>query len=471
MTRVGVLGASGYVGSYLVPALLGAGHEVRAITRHPDALAARGWECVDIKEADGLELESLIAAFAGLDVVYHLAHSAVAGADSSSRDLRIAKNVATAAGCSDAQRIIYLSHLHPLEQHSTYPDSSRQVGALLRGGRVPVTELRTPMIVGAGSVASEVISDLTRRLNLMLTPRWVRSACQPISLDDVLAYLIGVVELDATAGHVYDLAGPEVRTFGDLLREFGELSGRKVLLIPLLVQSPKLSAYWVDLLTGVPASVVRPMIERLRADLIADAEPIRELIPMRLQTYREATQAAITRERETGVPARWAESVVAFNDSRGDAADFTLRATASADTSATPESLWDAVRSVGGANGWGELNWAWRVRGAMDRLIGGVGMRRGRRHPHDVRVGDAIDFWRVVAVEPGRRLTLLAEMKLPGIAVLELEVRPREGGSTLVTTAQFDPHGVQGQFYWHALWPIHRFIFPDLTRAIVARAS
>jgi uncharacterized protein YbjT (DUF2867 family) len=469
--RVGVLGASGFVGSHLVEALVGAGYEVRAIARHLDALAGRNWEHVEIVDADGLELDSLIDAFSGLDAVYHLAHSAAGGDDSAARDLTIAQNVATAAARVGARRVIYLDHLQPPAGHAGRPESGRRPGELLRDGPVPVTELRTPMIVGAGSAASAVISDLVRRLPVMLTPRWVHSLCQPISLDDVLAYLVGVLAVDATTGLVYDLAGPEVLAFGDLLREFSEIVGRRSVLIPLPIQSPRLSAYWIDVVTGVPAPVVRPMIERLRSDLVADDEPIRELIPVRLQTYRQATLAAIGTEPATGLPARWAEGVPAFNDARGQVADFSHGATVTADTSASPESLWDAVRSVGGTHGWGGLNWAWRVRGAADRLIGGVGMRRGRRHPQEVRVGDAVDFWRVVSVEPGRRLTLLAEMKLPGIAVLELQVRPRDGGSTLVTTAKFAPDSLWGLLYWHALWPIHKFIFPDLTRAIVSRAT
>jgi uncharacterized protein YbjT (DUF2867 family) len=469
MAHVGVLGASGYVGSHLVPALVDAGHSVRAMARHRDVLAARGWAGVEVTRADAMDLETLHEAFAGLDVVYHLVHSMGSGGDFASRDRQIADNVAAAAAQAGVQRIIYLGGLQPGGSASEHLSSRRETGERLRQGSVPVTELRAGIIVGAGSAAFEVIRDLTYHLPVMLTPRWVRSTSQPIALDDVVSYLVRVLDVEETAGRIYDVAGPEVIEYGDLLRQFGEIVGRHPKLIPLPVLSPRLSSYWLDLVTAVPASVARPLIDGLKHDLLADDDEIRLLIPLPLLTYREAVAAALEQEREERVPARWSEGVLAFRDDRADVAYYSRGATAEVETDASPERLWDAVRSVGGASGWGYMNWAWRVRGAVDRMIGGIGMRRGRRHPIDVRVGDAIDFWRVVAVEPGQRLTLLAEMKLPGAAVLELEVRPREGGSTLVTTARFHPAGVVGLLYWYLLWPVHMLIFPGLSRSIAAR--
>lgn len=470
MAQVGVLGASGYVGSHLVPALVKAGHEVRAMARHRDVLAARGWPGVEIARADAMDLDSLREAFTGLEVVYHLVHSMGSGGDFANRDRQIADHVALAAAEAGVQRIIYLGGLQPPGGASEHLSSRRETGDRLRRGSVPVTELRAGIIVGAGSVAFEVIRDLTYHLPIMLTPRWVRSTSQPIALDDVVAYLVRVLEVEETTGRTYDVAGPEVLQYGDLLKQFGEVVGRHPKLIPVPVLSPRLSSYWLDLVTAVPASVARPLIDGLKHDLLAEDEPIRALIPMRLHTYREAVEAALKQEREERVPARWSEGVLAFRDSRPDVAYYSRGATAEAESPASPGRLWEAVRSVGGASGWGYMNWAWRVRGALDRMIGGIGMRRGRRHPTDVRVGDAIDFWRVVAVEPGQRLTLLAEMKLPGAAVLELEVRPRGEGSTLVTTARFHPAGFLGLLYWYLLWPVHMLIFPGLTRSIAARA-
>jgi hypothetical protein len=344
---------------------------------------------------------------------------------------------------------------------------------VLRAGPIPVTELRAGIIVGAGSAAFEVIRDLSLHLRVMVTPRWVSSKTQPIALDDLLRYLVGVLAVEETAGRTFDVGGPETITYGEMIRQFAETAGRRVLIVPVPVLTPRLSSYWLDLVTAVPANVARPLIDGLRHDLLADERAIRALIPLNLHTYREAVVAALQMERDEAVPVRWTEGALLFRAGRPDFSYYSRRAGGSTPCEAPVGAAWAAIASVGGRNGWPAFGWLWRIRAVLDRLVGGVGFRRGRRHPSEVRVGDTIDWWRVVAVEPGRRLTLLAEMKVPGAAVLELEARPGrvEGTSTVVATAYFHPAGLWGLLYWIVLIPVHGPIFRRLARAIARRAE
>jgi hypothetical protein len=337
---------------------------------------------------------------------------------------------------------------------------------------VPVTELRAGVIVGPGSAAFEVIRDLVYHLPVMITPRWVRSRTQPIALADVLEYLVRVAESDAAAGQIYDVGGPEVLTYGAMLQQFAGVVGRRLWVLPVPVLTPRLSSYWLDLVTAVPASVARPLIDGLTHDLLADDGAIRALAPIPLHTYREAAAAALEAERGSAVSGRWTEGAFALRGSRHDISYYSKTERAEAIADAPAERVWRQVESIGGRNGWYWNTWLWRARGAVDRLVGGVGMRRGRRDPRTLRVGDALDFWRVVDVEPGRRLTLLAEMKVPGSAVLELAVEPLgDGRARVTTTAHFHPAGVAGLLYWYPLLPVHRMIFREMTRAIARRAE
>jgi len=466
-----VLGASGYVGSHLVPRLINGGYRVRAAARNRDVLEARGWDC-EIAEADALEPATLATALEGIDVAYYLVHSMGAGKGFAERDRRAAENFRAAAEAAGVKRIIYLGGLQPAGGESEHLASRRETGERLRAGTVPVTEIRAGIIVGPGSAAFEVIRDLVFHLRVMTTPRWVRSRTQPIALDDLLDYLVGLLQVEATAGGTFDVAGAETLSYGQMLKQFARVVGRRVVILPLPVLTPRLSSYWLDLVTAVPASVARPLIDGLTHDLLADDAPIRRLIPIPLLGFEDAVRAALEVERSDALAARWAEGSLVLRRYRHDVAFYSKRATARAEAEATPDHLWEAVASVGGARGWYYLDFLWRLRGLLDRLVGGVGMRRGRRHSTNLRVGDAIDFWRVVGVEPGRRLVLVAEMKLPGTASLEFEVEP-EGPehSALTTTARFHPAGIPGLLYWYALWPIHGRLFNGLTRAIAKSAA
>ncbi len=471
--RLLVFGARGYIGSHLVPRLVTLGHDVRATSRHPEALAGRGWDRVDFVTADALDPATLDEALRSVDVAYYLVHSMAAGADFAARDRRAARNFRRAAERNGVQRIIYLGGLQPAEAKSEHLASREETGEILRDGAIPVTELRAGIIVGAGSAAFEVIRDLAFHLRVMLTPRWVRSRTQPIALDDLLAYLVGVLEVPETVGGTFDVGGPETLTYEEMIRQFAEVAGTKVTIIPVPVLTPRLSSYWLDLVTAVPANIARPLVDGLRHDLLADDRRIRALIPLPLQRYREAVRSALDLEQSEAVPARWTEGALLFRAGRPEIAFYSRRASATAPCHAPIEAAWRAIASVGGRSGWPAYGRLWRVRAALDRAVGGVGFRRGRRHPTEVRVGDTIDWWRIVAVEPGRRLTLLAEMKVPGAAVLELEASPRDGGrsSVITATAHFHPAGVWGMLYWLALFPVHRQIFRRLADGLADRAE
>ena len=471
MARVLIFGASGYVGSHLVPRLVEQGHAVRAAGRRRETLEAREWRGVEIVEADALDPGSLPAAFEGVDILYYLVHSMAAGSDFPERDRRAAANARRAAEEAGVARIVYLGGLQPRGAASTHLASRRETGDVLRSGAVPVTEVRAGIVVGPGSAAFEVIRDLVYHLPVMVTPRWVRSLTQPIALDDLIEYLVRLPGTEPPGSHTYDVGGPEVVRYQDLLARFAGVVGRRLAIVPVSVLSPRLSSYWLDLVTAVPSSVARPLIDGLRHDLVVDpAADLHARIPIELRPYEQAVRDALEAERTAELPARWTEGSFAMRDHRADISFYSRGERVERTCAASPEAGWGVVSAVGGESGWYYANWLWSLRGLLDRLVGGAGRRRGRRHPTDVRLGDALDFWRVVGVEPGRRLTLLAEMKLPGIAILEFEVGPDPAGSRVVTSAHFHPAGAAGLLYWYTLWPVHKRIFAGLTDEIVTRA-
>jgi len=472
MAKVLVFGASGYVGTHLVPRLVAQGVSVRAAARRRAALEARDWPKVELVEADALAPESLRPALDGIDVAYYLVHSMAAGRDFPRLDRKAAENFRDAAADAGVKRIVYLGGLQPAGAASTHLASRGETGTILREGAVPVTEVRAGVIIGPGSAAFEVIRDLVFHLPAMVTPRWVRSRSQPIALDDVLDYLVRLPEIPEAAGAIYDVGGPEVLTYEQLMRQFGELVGRRPLIVPVPVLTPGLSSYWLNFVTAVPTNIARALIAGLEQDVLADDAAIRSLIPLSLKTYREAAEAALAAERATEASPRWTEGSMVFRQNRPDFAFYAKQMSGEAVTFAPADAVWREVAAIGGENGYYFLDVLWRVRGCVDELAGGVGLRRGRRDPHDIAVGDTIDFWRVVAVEPGRRLTLLAEMKLPGSAALDFELTPEAQGRTRVrVTAYFHPAGAPGLLYWHALTPAHALIYNGLASAIVDRAE
>lgn len=467
-----VFGASGYIGTNLVPKLAEHGFKVRAAARNIKVLEARQWQDVALLAADALQPETLTKAMTGVDTAYFLVHSMSAGKNLQELERRTATNFATAAQQMGVKRIIYLGGLMPKETQSEHLISRQLTGDILRGGEVPVTEIRAGMIVGPGSAAFEVIRDLVNHLPLMITPRWVNSKSPPIALENLLYYLVHIPAIAATAGNTYDVAGPEMLSYEELMRQFGELVGKHPRVIPVPVLSPKLSSYWLRLVTTVPTNIASALIEGLKSDIPADTKEIEQLIPQKLLNFRESVQATFDAEKHHKVAARWTEGALEFRDYNPAYAFYAKRASGSAIANCGIEQAWEVVASIGGKRRYYALNWAWTIREIVDWCLGGPGRNRGRRHPSQVRVGDNIDSWKVIGVVQHKSLTLMMGMKAPGAGVLELEVESLAAKRTKISaTAYWHPAGALGLIYWYALVPAHLFIFDGMTRNMAKLAS
>jgi uncharacterized protein YbjT (DUF2867 family) len=466
-----VFGASGYIGTNLTPRLVAAGWRVRAAARHREVLEARGWHGVELMEADALRPETLDAVLSGVDVAFYLVHSMAAGRDFAALDLEAAQNFAAAAARAGVARIVYLGGLIPADPKSQHLASRAETGDVLRAGAVPVTEIRAGMIVGPGSAAYEVIRDLVNYLPVMITPRWVQSRSTPIALSNLLDYLVGVASLPETAGKIYDVGGPEVLTYEQLMRQYGELTGRRFWLLSVPVLTPRLSSYWLKLVTSVPTNIARALIDGLEHDVIADDAEIRKLIPLTLLDFKQSVQAALATERDNAVAAHWVEGSIVCRNFHPEYAFYAKKAGHEAVGTASAAALWRQVTAFGGREGYYYADALWFIRRVLDWLVGGPSFRRRRRHPTDLRVGDVVDSWRAIAVEPQRRLTLLMEMKAPGAGVLEFVIREHGERRTVSATAYWHPAGPLGLAYWYALLPAHLFLFRGLTTAIARRAE
>ncbi len=470
--RVAVIGASGYIGTNLVPRLVESGARVRAVARSKEVLAARGWPDVELAAADVLEPEALAAALQNIDIAYYLVHCMRSGARFEEIERLGAENFAQAAAHAGVKRMIYLGGLVPRGADSKHLISRRLTGDLLRTGSVPVTEIRAGIIVGPGCASFEIIRDLVNHLPVMITPLWVRSKSPPIALDNVLEYLIGIACQAEAAGKIYDVAGPEMLTYEDLLRQYGECVGKRPRIIPVPVLSPSLSSYWLWLITAVPTSTARALVEGLKLHIEADDSAIRKLVPQKLLTYREAVARVFETERRSAVASRWTEGALMYRDYNPNYAYYAKRDGAFYVVKAAPETVWGEVASIGGDNRYFYANTLWTIRETIDWALGGSGRNRGRRHPMELRVGDTIDSWRVIGVDAPRRLSLAFGMKAPGAAVLEFEITPIEEMLTrLQLTAYWHPAGVWGIIYWLGFSPSHFFIFNGMVRAIAKRAE
>jgi uncharacterized protein YbjT (DUF2867 family) len=469
-----VFGASGYIGSHLVPRLLDEGIPVRASSRNREALAARGWDAAELVQADALEPDTLDAVLNGVEVAYYLVHSMGAGKDFGRLDLEAAANFAAAAERAGVQRIVYLGGLVPEGADSEHIVSRRDTGDVLRRGKVPVTELRAGIIVGPGSAAFEVMRDLVYHLPVMVTPRWVQAKSPPIALDNLLMYLVRLPQIEAAKGRVFEAGGAETLSYGQMMRILAEVGGKRPpLIIPVPVLTPKLSSYWLRLITSVPTNIARALIEGLKHDFTADDAELKRLVPQHLLGFREAVEAVFAAERASEpVVARWVEGAFAVRKQRIDYAYYAKRAGASAETSASPAAVWAVVSAIGGENGYYYLNGLWQLRELLDWIAGGPGRQHGRRHPRDLRVGDRIDSWRVLGLEPERRLSLAFGMRAPGAGMLEFDLKPLDnGGTKLSITAYWHPAGVWGLLYWYAFAPAHGVVFSGTAREICRRAE
>jgi uncharacterized protein YbjT (DUF2867 family) len=472
--RILVVGASGYVGGRLVSLLAARGVELVLLARDPGPLAAR-FPAARIVGADLLDAESLPGAVEGVDVAYYLAHAM--GGDEATfaeRDRRAAGNFAAAAASAGVRRIVYLGGLGVdgpnLSRHLA---SRHEVGAELARHGVPVTEFRAAIVIGSGSASFEILRHLTERLPVMITPRWVATRCQPIGIRDVLDYLVGALDHPEVTG-VVEIGGPDVLSYGDMMRTYARLRGLRRLMIPVPVLTPRLSSYWVSLISPVPANIARPLIEGLRNEVVVRDSGPAGRFGTNPKPYVEAVALAIERTDRHAIESTWFDALAApgkavlssMTSREGMIIDRQARYVA-----ASPSRVFAQVERVGGANGWPYANALWRIRGLLDRLVGGIGMRLGRRDPEHLRVGDALDFWRVEEVRAPDLLRLRAEMKVPGRAWLQYEVVPEGVGSRLVQTAFFEPKGVPGLGYWYLLYPVHALIFKGAVRALTERAK
>lgn len=472
--RVAVAGATGYIGGRLVPRLLEAGHEVICLARTPDKLADRPWrDRVEVRPGDVLDPYQMRNALEGCEAAYFLIHSMGDHKDFAETDRRGAANFAAAAEENHLGRIVYLGGMGKEEGLSPHLASRHEVGRILASGATPVTELRAAVVIGSGSMSFEMLRYLTEVLPVMTTPRWVETLCQPIAINDVLGYLVAALD-DEPGSHVYEIGGPDTLSYRELMQLYAKVAGlRRRLVIPVPVLSPQLSSLWVGLVTPLPVGVARPLVDSLINEVtVGDDRADRFGIePMSL---RQAIEEALASDSDLDVPSRWSDASTSparpFAWDPDWAGGTLLVDRQTVDTTASPQALFWAFSRIGGYAGYYTMDWAWRIRGLLDVLVGGVGLRRGRRHPEEVRLHDSIDFWRVSAVEPGTHLQLSAEMRLPGQAWLEWRAGGDDAGQ-LEQTAYFRPRGLAGRAYWYAMLPFHHLIFGRMAHRIVEEAE
>jgi uncharacterized protein YbjT (DUF2867 family)/uncharacterized protein YndB with AHSA1/START domain len=471
--RVLVTGASGYLGSRLIPALVAADHRVRCMVRDAGRFDSAAFGGVEVVEADALRPETLATALVDIDVAYYLIHSMAGRSDFAEHDRRAAAGFARAAAEAGVTRIIYLGGLGHGPDLSPHLRSRQETGDVLRTAGVPVTEFRAGIIVGSGSASFEMIRALTERLPFMVAPRWVLTRAQPIAAKDVVRYLVECLDLPTTAGRTYEIGGADVMTYRDMMLGYAGARGLRRAIVVVPVLTPRLSSYWVSLVSPVPATIAQPLIEGLRHEAVARDLSALSDFAFRPMSYRAALELALDRMLTGEVQSVWAQSASASrlpaHAVRLTGREGMIAENRSVLVNVSPARAFALVTSLGGRTGWLYANPLWRLRGTLDRLSGGTGMRRGRRHPTAIRVGDPIDFWRVEAVEPGSRVLLRAEMKLPGRAWLEFVVTPEGAGTRIAMTALFEPKGVWGRAYWWSLYPAHRFIFGGMLREAAAR--
>ena len=475
-----VTGATGYVGGRLIPSLLAEGYRVRAMGRNLEKIGCRPWagnSRIELIQGDVLDLESIKKAASGCRAAYYLVHSMIAQKEKFvAADRRAARNMVAAAAAAGLDRIIYLGGLAEAKDGilSKHLRSRIEVADILQAGLVPTTDLRTPMILGSGSASFEILRYLVERLPAMTTPRWVRSLNQPIAIRNVITYLIGCLENEETRGQTYDIGGPDILTYRDLLDIYAEEAHLpKRLIIPVPVLTPTLSALWIHLISPVPASIAQPLTEGLTSDAICTENRIQSIIPQKLLSCREAIRLALERIKQEQVDTCWMDAGDLLEPEWAHCGDADwaggtiMNCGYRARIEATVDEVWQPVSQIGGKTGWYFGNFLWRLRGIMDRLVGGVGLRRGRRHPSEIGVGDALDFWRVLEVEAPQRLLLVAEMKTPGEALLKFQITPKPNGQVeLQMLSRFLPKGLAGILYWYVLYPFHQWIFHGMLKAI-----
>ncbi|MFJ3877041.1 SDR family oxidoreductase [Streptomyces sp. NPDC090077] len=483
-----VTGATGYIGGRLVPELLDAGHQVRCLARSPERLRDLPWAGrIEAVRGDVTDAAGTTAALQGIDVAYYLVHSLNTGPAFEERDRRAAATFADAARAAGVRRIVYLGGLVPSDEParalSPHLRSRAEVGEIFLRGEVPATVLRAAVVIGSGSASFEMLRYLTERLPAMVTPSWVGTRVQPIAVRDVLRYLVGSARMADDVNRTFDIGGPDVLTYEEMMRRYArvaQLPPRLILRVPML--TPRLSSLWIGLVTPVPRALARPLAESLRHEVVCRDHDIARHVPDppgHPIPFDLSLDLALQRVREANVTTRWSNAALpgAPSDPLPTDPDWAGGSLYTdhreRDTDAAPHQLWRIIEGIGGENGWYSAPLAWAVRGWLDRLVGGAGIRRGRRDATRLRVGDSLDFWRVEEIEPGHLLRLRAEMRLPGLAWLEMYADPRTapGGARYRQRAVFHPHGLLGHLYWWSVSPFHAVVFGGMARNITRAAE
>lgn len=480
-----VTGATGYVGGRLVTRLLDEGFKVRVMVRDPERLRDYPWiSAVEVVKGDAQDAQSLNSVLSGIDVAYYLLHSLSEHDGYEIIEAEMATNFAKAAKSAQIKRIIYLGGIIPNNSKlSVHLESRRKTGEILQTSGVPTTELRAAIIIGSGSASFEMLRYLTERLPFMITPRWLNNRIQPIAIRDVLYYLTEAAKESGTQSHVADIGGPDVMLYKDMMQRYAKVAGlrqRKIVTVPVL--TPRLSSHWVSLVTPVPRRLALPLVDSLVNEVVVDpTQSVNHFIPAPAEgvlNFSTAVEYALNRVRNQDVQTRWSSAstpgapsapLPTDPDWSGGTLYVDLRERS---TTADPEDLWKIIEGIGGSNGYYSTPFLWETRGLLDRLVGGVGLRRGRRDPHHLYVGETVDFWRVERCDRGQLLRLRAEMKLPGLAWLELIVESDETGQTLFRQrATYRPTGLLGHAYWWAVVPFHFFVFGIMVHRIPAAAE
>lgn len=473
--KILLTGANGYIGSRLLPRLIDEGHEIYALVRSRSRIEIpeKFQHQLHVIEADLLNPSSLEHIPSDIDAAYYLVHSMSYSQKFSELEATSAQNFAERLAHTHAKQIIYLSGLSNEDQLSRHLNSRKQVGEILKQGKVPVTILMAGIVIGSGSASFEIIRDLVEKLPLMVAPKWINKMTQPIAINDVLNYLTLVLGHPECHDKSFEIGGPDVMSYKNLMLNFAKMRGlkRKIFIVPVL--TPRLSSYWLFFVTSTSFSLARYLVESLINNAVCKENRIQKLFPGKLLSYQEALELAFTPTDEDWVPPSWKDTL-SGSTLNPDLSVYVqvpkfgiLSDTREIRFSCPIEDVQARIWSLGGRKGWLTMNWAWKVRGFLDKLVGGIGLRRGRTHPTRLRAGDALDFWRVLLADAkNRRLLLYAEMKLPGEAWLEFEIIPDKNGGTLKQTATFRPNGLWGRFYWYSLYPFHLLIFNRLAKQI-----
>jgi len=470
--KILITGGTGYVGGRLVPLLKDRIPEIhlRLMARKPDYLRPRAGEGIDIVEGDVTKPATLAKALEGIDTAYYLIHSMGSGEDFEDQDRSAARNFAQAAKAAGVQRIVYLGGLGDEDESlSKHLRSRHEVGNVLRESGAQVIEFRASIIIGSGSLSFELIRSLVQKLPVMICPKWVSTAAQPIAIEDVLAYLSQALDHEPGESQIYEIGGPDQVSYGDLMREYARQRGLKRLMIPVPFLSARLSSLWLGLVTPVYATIGRKLVESLKNPTVVHDNSALDAFALKPMSLSAAIQRALSKEDQEFATTRWQDAVsssMALRRFGGEQFGNRLVDCRTLAVNSSPEQAFAPIQRIGGKTGWYYGNFLWRIRGFMDLLVGGPGLRRGRRHPVELHVGDTLDCWRVEKIEAPRILRLYAEMRLPGRAWLEFVVTPTDSGSSITQTAMFDPVGLFGIVYWYSIWPLHQFIFAGMLRRV-----